>query len=54
MTGTVDALLELAGSFLLTIVGFDHFIGFKIFYHANKTLLSFNLVSLFLEVISAL
>ena len=54
MTGTVDGLLELAGSFLLTIVGFHHFVGFTIFYHANKMLLSFDLVNLVLEAISVL
>lgn len=32
MTGAVGGLLEPAGSFLLTIVGFDHFAGFTGFF----------------------
>lgn len=54
MTGTVGGFLELAGSFLLTIVGFDQFVGFTVFYHVNKMVLSFDLVNLILEAISVL
>jgi len=31
MAGAVGSLLKLAGSFLLVIVGFNHFVGFTIF-----------------------